>query len=88
EGSLSNEFSKKIKFDNIDESKIKTISNPNYTNILINAIENSDAIIKGSEELPAELEEFLKTTDKPVLDYFHVSEFDTAYTEFYLSKVL
>ena len=51
-------------------------------------IENSDAIIKGSEELPTEIEEFLKTSDKPVLDYFHVSEFDTAYTEFYLNKVL
>ena len=88
EGELSNELPKKIKFDAINESKIKTISNPNYTNILINAIENSDAIIKGSEELPIELEESLKTTDKPVLDYFHVSEFDTAYTEFYLNKVL
>ena len=78
----------KIKFDNIDESKIQTISNPNYTNILKNAIENSDAVIKASEELPIELEEFLNTSDKPVLDYFHVSEFDTAYTEFYLNKVL
>ena len=88
EGTLSKEFSNKIKFDNIDESKIETISNPNYTNILINAIENSDAVIKASEELPKELEEFLETIDKPVLDYFPESEFDTAYTEFYLNKVL
>ena len=88
EGELNSDFSKKIKFDNIDESKIETISNPNYTNILKNAIENSDAVIKASEELPTALEEFLETSDKPVLDYFHVSEFDTAYTEFYLNKVL
>ena len=88
EGGLNSDFSKKIKFDNIDESKIKTISNPNYTNILKNAIENSDAVIKASEELPEALEEFLEKSDKPVLDYFHVSEFDTAYTEFYLNKVL
>lgn len=88
EGSLNKEFSEKIKFDNIDESTIKTLSKPNYINILINAIQNSDAVIKGSEELPSELNEILKTTEKPVLDYFPVSEFDTAYTEFYLNKVL
>jgi len=70
EGTLNNEFHQKIKFDNIDESKIKTISNPTYSNILINAIENSDAVIKASEELPSELEEFLKTSDKPVLRLF------------------
>jgi len=88
EGELSSDFSDKIQFDNVDKSKIEKITTPNYTNILMNAIENSDAVIKASEELPLELEEFLKTNDKPVLDYFHVSEFDTAYTEFYLNKVL
>jgi len=88
EGSLNKKFSEKIKFDNIDESTIETLSNPNHINILINAIQNSDAVIKGSEELPSELDEILKVTEKPVLDYFPVSEFDTAYTEFYLNKVL
>ncbi|WP_457609795.1 glycogen/starch synthase [Lutibacter sp.] len=88
EGSLNKKFIEKIKFDNIDESTIETMSNPNYVNILINAIQNSDAVIKGSEELPSELDEILKATEKPVLDYFPVSEFDTAYTEFYLNKVL
>src|SRR5680860_148641 len=34
EGSLNDRFFDKIKFDNIDESKIKTISNPTYTNLL------------------------------------------------------
>ena len=88
EGALNSEFSKKIVFDNIDESKIETISNPSYNNILMNAVEHSDAVIKASEDLPSELEEFLNASDKPVLDYFHISEFDTAYTEFYLDKVL
>ena len=88
EGSLSKDFSKKIMFDNIDASKIETISNPNYTNILINAVENSDAVIKASENLPDDLLEYLKTSDKPVLDYFPIEEFDNAYTEFYLNSVL
>ena len=88
EGSLNTKFIEKIKFDNISESKIETISNPNYTNILINAIENSDAIIKGSEELPEELLNFLGTCEKPVLDYSSSEEFESNYTDFYLNQVL
>ncbi|OGS73721.1 MAG: glycogen synthase [Flavobacteria bacterium RIFCSPLOWO2_12_FULL_35_11] len=88
EGTLNNNFFEKIKFDNIDEAKIKTISNPTYTNLLINAIENSDAVIKASEQLPNDLLDYLKTCEKPVLDYFPISEFDSAYTNFYLNKVL
>ena len=88
EGSLNKEFCNKIKFDKIDEEKIKSISNPNYINILINAIENSDAMVKASDELPAELQEFLDASEKPVLDYVPVEEFRTAYADFYLNQVL
>ena len=88
EGSLNSKFIDKIKFDNINESKIETISNPNYTNILINAIENSDAIIKGSEELPEEISKFLSACDKPVLDYASSEEFESNYTDFYMNEVL
>src|SRR5680860_1197576 len=34
EGSLNDKFFDKIKFDNIDESKIEAISNPTYSNLL------------------------------------------------------
>ena len=88
EGSLSNEFIEKVKFDGIDESKAQSIINPNHTNLLMNAVQHSDAIIKASEDLPAELEEFLSETEKPVLEYFSEEEFETAYTDFYLTRVL
>jgi len=88
EGTLSSEFINKVKFDNIDDSKIENISNPNYTNILINAIENSDGIIKASDKLPSELEESIKSTDKPVLNFSTPEEFANDYVDFYLNKVL
>jgi len=88
DGSLNKLLADKIKFDNIEESKIESISNPNYINILINAIENSDAVIKASEELPKDVLEFLETSEKPVLDYFSIEEFDSPYTDFYLTQVL
>ena len=52
------------------------------------AIDNSDALIKGSSELPKELETYLKASDKPVLEYFPLEDFADHYTEFYNTKVL
>ena len=64
------------------------LNSTNYTNILINAVKNSDAVIKASEILPDDLLEFIKTNDKPVLDYVPMEEFDNAYTDFFLNNVL
>ncbi len=88
EGSLNSKFAEKIMYDNISASKIETISNPTYTNILINAIENYDANIKGSENLPEEIVAFLDNCNKPVLDYSSAEEFNSSYTDFYLNHVL
>jgi len=88
EGELNKDFCNKIKFDNIAESKFESIKNPSHTNILINAIENSDAVIKASPELATELTDYLKNYKNPVLEYFSADEFDSAYTDFYLNKVL
>ena len=88
EGSLNNDFAKKIQFDNIDESKLESITQPNYNNLLINAIENSDAVIKGSENLSNELEEFIGNVSKPVLEYCADDETNCVVTDFYKSQVL
>lgn len=88
EGSLNKNFVDKIKYDNIEEAEIASIVNPNYNNIMINAMEHSDALIKGSEELPTELIDFMENCDKPILDFHSSDEFNEAYSEFYLTKVL
>jgi starch synthase len=89
EGTLNKEFHNKIKFDNINGEKVESIStNPNYTNLLKIAIDHSDAVIKASDHLPNDLEEFLKTSDKPVLEHVPMEELGNAYMEFYLNEVL
>lgn len=88
EGSLKEGFIDKVKFDNISDDKIETISNPNHTNILINAIQNSDAVIRASEELPDDLIEFLAKSEKPVLEFSSEDENENDYTDFYLTQVL
>jgi starch synthase len=78
----------KVRFDNINEDAIKHLEQPSYVNLMKVAIDYSDALIKGSEEIPKELEAYLKASNKPVLEYFSLEEFADPYSEFYNTKVL
>jgi starch synthase len=78
----------KVKFDNIDDSKIKILEKPTYNNLMKIAIDNSDALIRGSNELSKELDEYLDASEKPVLNYFPIEDFAEHYTEFYNTQVL
>ncbi len=88
EGELSDSFDKKVLFDGIDDDRVAHLVHPTYPAMMKTAIENSDAVIRGSEELPAELDEYLQTLDKPVLDYKSKEEFGQAYQDFYTQDVL
>ena len=87
-GHLNAKVTKKIMFDGIDEKHIEELKEPDYINMMKVAIKNSDAIIFGSEELPEELEEYLKGHDMPMLKYHKKEDISPAYLDFYLSKVL
>ncbi len=88
DGELNGELANKVRFDKVEESKISTIETPNYTNILKSAIENSDAIVKGSESLSDELESFITNSDVKVLEFQSEEILTESYLEFYKENVL
>ena len=88
EGTLNTSLSDKIHFDKIDKSKTANLQSPSYTNILKNAIENSDAIIKGSESISEELMTFIEEKDKPYLEYQTEETLTETYLDFYANTVL
>ncbi|WP_047549802.1 glycogen/starch synthase [Psychroserpens sp. Hel_I_66] len=88
EGTLDKNMINKVKFDNIEEEKVKILEKPTYENLMKVAIDNSDALIKGSNDLPKELNDYLDASQKPVLGYFPLEDFADQYTEFYNTKVL
>lgn len=85
---LNKDMFSKIKFDDIDETAIKPLEEPNYTNLMKVAIDYSDALVIGSETIPEALESYLKASNKPILEYKDKEEFGEAYTEFFNSNVL
>ena len=88
DGTLDKGMINKVKFDNIDASAIQVLENPSYINLMKVAIDYSDALIKGSAELPKELEDYLEASKKPVLDYFSQEDFAEPYADFYNNTIL
>ncbi|GAA4273552.1 glycogen/starch synthase [Aquimarina gracilis] len=88
EGTLDEKMMEKVKFDGIAEEKISVLEKPTYNNVMKVAIDNSDAIIVGSENIPDELVKYLEDTNQPVLEYKKPDEFADAYEAFYQTEVL
>jgi starch synthase len=85
-GTLSSELKNKVGFDNIEN--LDTINEASHINLQKIAIENSDAIITGSEDISDELIDYAKSLNKPVLEYQPAEDFADAYLNFYQSEVL
>lgn len=83
EGELNKELTNKIAFDAIDKEKLNLIAQPNYNNLIKIAIKNSDAIIKASENIDAEVDSYLKSLKKPTLNFVSEEEMAEAYANFY-----
>ena len=81
-------FTKKIQFDLIADEKLKPLENGNDNGMLKIAIDNSDAIVRGSEDLSKDINAHLKNLDIPILDFHPQDDFSEAYIDFYLNKVL
>jgi starch synthase len=87
-GTLNNKMINKVAFDNIDVKLIKELEMPNFENLMKIAIDYSDAIIEGSEDLPKNIKKHIEDSGKPTLEYQTLETFKNAYTEFYNDKVL
>lgn len=85
---LDKEMHKKILFDGLENSNVKHLKDPNYVNLIKTAVDNSDAVVIGGDDIPEELNKYLAKLDKPVLPYTESESFAQAFQDFYSTKVL
>jgi len=88
ENNIGENTYEKVSFDNIDNNAISDLKTPDYHHLMKVAIDNSDAVIIGSETIPEELGTYIDTLSKPVLKFHKMEEFSQAYLDFYNEKVL
>lgn len=87
-GVLSANLSKKITFDGISKDKLGTIEKASFENLQKLAIENSDKIIFGSDNVSEDIKEFVNKNKKPTLEFQTKEEFEKPYTDFILSEIM
>jgi starch synthase len=86
-GSLNPKVAEKLTQDGFSEEDVELLKDPTFVNLNTMALNNSDAAIWGSSALPKEIEEYLKGTNRPVLEFQAEDDYIREYSEFY-DKVL
>lgn len=84
---LNPDFKNKLLLEGITPEDVELLKIPNFVNISKLAIDNSDAIIKGTKVINKEVENHLRSSDKLILDYQPKETYIDAYNDFY-DKIL
>ncbi|MCD4665680.1 MAG: glycogen/starch synthase, partial [Bacteroidales bacterium] len=84
---LSNDFSKNIKLGGVTNKDLTHYKNPNYVNLMKAAIDFSDAVIKGVENINQEVQDYIDQSSKPLLENQSMDNYIDVYNEFY-DKIL
>ena len=76
-------FEKKMKLPGLSAKDLKPFKEADYVTLTKSAIDYSDGIIISSEKINPEIEEYLKTVNKPILPYQDQEHYLQAYNDFY-----
>lgn len=80
---LDPNFVSKIKYENIAVKDLKHYKKPNFVSMMKAAIDFSDGVIIGSQEINPEITEYLEQVGKPVLPFQPAEKYIDAYNSFY-----
>ncbi len=83
DGTLDSKMASKMKFDGFEDQDLELISEPSFNNLNKIGVEFADAVIKGSASIDGDVEDFIKASEKPTLEYHGEEEMVEAYNEFY-----
>lgn len=85
--SLDSRLTEKLKWDGIESSDIEIIADPSYENLLKLAINFSDGVIFGSQNINDVVQSYANDSGLPILEYQPEDGYMDAYSEYY-DKIL
>lgn len=80
---LQKDFNEKLLLEGITKDDVEVLNDPNFVNVSKLGIDYSDAVIQGTENINAEVESYVKSSDKLFLDFQPKETYIDAYNEFY-----
>lgn len=83
EGKFKNGFTNKVLMNGLTNDDLEHYKEGSYVSLMKGAIDRSDALIQGSENINPEIMEYAKASGKPMLDYTGEEDYHIAYNKFY-----
>ena len=80
---LNSKFGENLLLEGIDKEDVNLIKDPTFVNVSKFAINFSDAVIKGTKNINKDIEKYIRTTDKPYLEFQPKDTYIDAYNDFY-----
>jgi len=80
---MDSNFVNKMKQEGLSNNDLAHYKKGNFVNMIKASIDYSDGVIYGSEKINPEVEEYLKKSGKPVLEYQSPDSYIDKYAEFY-----
>jgi len=83
ENKLNPKFGEKLLLEGIGKQDVEIIKDPTFVNVSKLGINFSDAVIKGTGNINADIEKYIQTTNKPCLENQSKENYIDAYNDFY-----
>jgi starch synthase len=80
---MSKDFPKKIKLPGISAKDLKHYKKPTYVSMIKAAIDFSDAVVMGHQQIHPEINQYILESGKPVLPYQSGNDYIDVYNKFY-----
>jgi len=82
-GSLDSTLAKKLQGKDIKAEHLKGYEDPTFVNLSKAAINYSDGVIFGSQNINPEVEQYARQSNKPLLEYQPMDTYISAFNDFY-----
>ena len=80
---LNPEFKDKVIIGGITPENVSLIENPTFENLSLMAVEYSDAIIQGSEQINERIKDYIRDREKLFMDFQSKDTYIDVYNDFY-----
>ena len=78
-----NKLKRKLEFDGIKNSDLKVLSPANFVNLQKLAVDYSDAVIEGNQNINGDVKTYALKSKKPFLEYKNQDVYIEEYNKFY-----
>ena len=83
EGVLSAALPEKLLFEDLKDADVAMLKDSNINNLHKHAADYADAIVQASADMDKEVLEYIKSSEKPFMEYPGAEDYIDAYQEFY-----